>query len=68
MRTIPIVFATAGHPVAGGIVPRFDRLSGNITGFATNEGSLRGKWLELLAARAQAGHNGLRPRDFYALL
>jgi putative ABC transport system substrate-binding protein len=48
-RTIPIVFATAGDPVAGGLVPRLDRPSGNITGFATNEVSLGGKWLELLS-------------------
>jgi putative ABC transport system substrate-binding protein len=48
-RTIPIVFATAGDPVAGGIVPRLDRPSENVTGFATNEASLGGKWLELLS-------------------
>jgi putative ABC transport system substrate-binding protein len=33
-RTIPIVFAGAGDPVATGTVPRLDRPSGNITGFA----------------------------------
>jgi putative ABC transport system substrate-binding protein len=48
-RTIPIVFATAVDPVPGGIVPRLDRPSGNITGFATPEASLGGKWLELLS-------------------
>ena len=48
-RTIPIVFAGVGDPVASGIVPRLDRPSGNITGFATNEASLAGKWLELLS-------------------
>jgi putative ABC transport system substrate-binding protein len=48
-RTIPIVFAGAGDPVASGIVPRLDRPSGNITGFATNEATLGGKWLELLS-------------------
>ena len=31
-RTIPIVFGTAGDPVASGIVARLDRPSGNITG------------------------------------
>ena len=40
---------TAGDPVASGIVPRLDRPSGNITGFAANEASLGGKWLELLS-------------------
>jgi putative ABC transport system substrate-binding protein len=48
-RTIPIVFAGTGDPVAGGIVPRLDRPSGNVTGFAILEASLGGKWLELLS-------------------
>jgi putative ABC transport system substrate-binding protein len=48
-RTIPIVFANARDPVASGIVTRLDRPSGNITGFATLEASLGGKWLELLS-------------------
>jgi putative ABC transport system substrate-binding protein len=48
-RTIPIVFANAGDPVASGIVPRLDRPGGNITGFANLEASLGGKWLELLS-------------------
>ena len=47
-RTIPIVFAAVGDPVASGLVPRLDRPSGNITGFATLEATLGGKWLELL--------------------
>jgi putative ABC transport system substrate-binding protein len=48
-RTIPIVFAGVGEPVASGIVPRLGRPGGNITGFATLEASLGGKWLELLS-------------------
>jgi putative ABC transport system substrate-binding protein len=48
-RTIPIVFARAGDPVASGIVPRLDRPGGNITGFASSEATLGGKWLELLS-------------------
>jgi putative ABC transport system substrate-binding protein len=36
-------------PVASGIVARLNRPSGNVTGFATGEASLGGKWLELLA-------------------
>ena len=48
-RTIPIVFASAGDPVASGIVVRLDRPSGNITGFAMFEATLGGKWLELLS-------------------
>jgi putative ABC transport system substrate-binding protein len=48
-RTIPIVFANVSEPVASGIVPGLDRPGGNITGFANNETSLAGKWLELLS-------------------
>jgi putative ABC transport system substrate-binding protein len=48
-RTIPIVFASVSDPVAAGLVPRLDRPSGNITGFATFEAPLPGKWLELLS-------------------
>jgi putative ABC transport system substrate-binding protein len=33
-RTIPIVFADGGDPVANGIVPRLDRPSGNVTGLS----------------------------------
>jgi putative ABC transport system substrate-binding protein len=47
--TIPIVFVTAGDPVASSIVARLDRPSGNITGFGGLEASLGGKWLELLS-------------------
>jgi putative ABC transport system substrate-binding protein len=47
-RTIPIVFASVGDPVASGIVGRLDRPSGNVTGFAILEATLGGKWLELL--------------------
>ena len=48
-RTIPIVFANAADPVASGLVARLDRPSGNVTGFATFEAPLGGKWLELLS-------------------
>jgi len=48
-RTIPIVFTTAVDPVAPRIVARLDRPGGNITGFASFEPSLGGKWLELLS-------------------
>jgi putative tryptophan/tyrosine transport system substrate-binding protein len=49
-QTIPIVFAGVTDPVAQRIVPRLDRPSGNITGFADfGEASLGGKYLELLS-------------------
>ena len=47
-RTIPIVFATVGDPIGSGFVASFPRPGGNVTGFVTIEGSLGGKWLELL--------------------
>jgi putative ABC transport system substrate-binding protein len=48
-RTIPIVFANVGDPVAASIVARLDRPNGNITGFAIFEPTVGGKWLELLS-------------------
>jgi putative ABC transport system substrate-binding protein len=36
-RTIPIVFAFLGEPVASGLVPRLNQPGGNITGFAVFE-------------------------------
>jgi putative ABC transport system substrate-binding protein len=48
-RTIPVVFANVNDPVALSIVARLDRPSGNITGFASLEATLGGKWLELLS-------------------
>jgi putative ABC transport system substrate-binding protein len=48
-RTIPIVFVNVADPIAGGIVARLDRPSGNSTGFGILEPSLGGKWLELLS-------------------
>ena len=48
-RTVPIVFANVGDPVASGIVARLDRPSGYVTGFANHEPTFGGKWLELLS-------------------
>jgi putative ABC transport system substrate-binding protein len=48
-RTIPVVFVNSNDPVASGVVPRLDRPSGNVTGFAILEATLGGKWLELLS-------------------
>jgi putative tryptophan/tyrosine transport system substrate-binding protein len=48
-RTIPIVFVNVGDPVARSIVAQLDRPGGNVTGFASYEASLGGKWLELLS-------------------
>ena len=48
-RTIPIVFVNVTDPVAQRIVARLSRPGGNITGFANNEASLGGKFVELLS-------------------
>jgi putative ABC transport system substrate-binding protein len=48
-RTIPIVFVGLADPVASGIVAALNQPGGNITGFAYLEGSIVGKWLELLS-------------------
>src|SRR6516165_3140186 len=48
-RTIPIVYAGAGDPVASGIVAKLNQPGGNVTGFAGLEPSLAAKWLELLS-------------------
>jgi putative ABC transport system substrate-binding protein len=48
-RTLPIVFANAGDPVASGIVPRLNRPGANAIGFGSSEASLGGKRLQLLS-------------------
>jgi putative ABC transport system substrate-binding protein len=47
-RTIPIVFATVADPIGSGFVTSLPRPGGNTTGFTNIEGSMAGKWLELL--------------------
>jgi putative ABC transport system substrate-binding protein len=45
---IPIVFATAGDPVASGLIASLARPGGNITGLSIQSADLAGKRLELL--------------------
>ena len=47
-RTISIIFTNVSDPVGSGFVASLPRPGGNTTGFLTIEGSLSGKWLELL--------------------
>jgi putative ABC transport system substrate-binding protein len=47
-RTIPIIFATIADPVGSGFVSSLAQPGANATGFATIEGTLGGKWMELL--------------------
>jgi len=46
--TIPIIFALVVDPVSGGFVASLPQPGGNATGFIALEGSMAGKWLELL--------------------
>ncbi len=47
---IPIVLASGGDVVQGGLVTNLAHPEGNVTGFIAIERSLAGKWLELLKA------------------
>ena len=47
-RTLPIVFAQAGDPVASGLVTSLARPGGNVTGLSNLTSDLVGKHLELL--------------------
>ena len=47
-RAIPIVFAVVSDPVGSGFVENLARPRGNVSGFLNIEGSLGGKWMELL--------------------
>jgi putative ABC transport system substrate-binding protein len=47
-RTIPVVFVVVSDPVGEGFVASLARPGGNITGFINYEGSIAGKWLDLL--------------------
>jgi putative tryptophan/tyrosine transport system substrate-binding protein len=47
-RAIPIIFAAVSDPVGSGFVASLARPGGNVTGFTPMEGSMGGKWLELL--------------------
>jgi len=46
--SIPIVFVGVAEPVESGLVQTLARPGGNITGFTNFEGSIGGKWLQLL--------------------
>src|SRR5262245_52787164 len=50
--TVPIVFAGVSDPAAQGFVPNLTRPGGNITGFASPEFSIAGKWADLLKQMA----------------
>ena len=47
-RTIPIVFAAVSDPIGSGFAASLTHPGGNITGFTNVEGTVSGKWVELL--------------------
>jgi putative ABC transport system substrate-binding protein len=47
-RAIPVVFVLVGDPIGSGFVTSLARPGGNVTGFTPIEGSLGGKWAEIL--------------------
>jgi len=46
--SIPIVFVGVAEPIESGFVQNLARPGGNITGFTNFDGSIGGKWLQLL--------------------
>jgi putative tryptophan/tyrosine transport system substrate-binding protein len=46
--TIPVVFVNVSEPVGSGLAQTLARPGGNLTGFTNFEGSIGGKWLQLL--------------------
>jgi putative ABC transport system substrate-binding protein len=47
-QTIPIIFVAVSDPVGSGFATGLPRPGGNLTGFMVTDGSMGGKWLELL--------------------
>jgi putative ABC transport system substrate-binding protein len=47
-KEVPIVFVRVGDPVGSGFVASLSHPGGNITGFAGYDGTMGGKWLEVL--------------------
>jgi putative tryptophan/tyrosine transport system substrate-binding protein len=48
VSNIPIVFVTVGDPIGSGFVANLAHPGGNITGFASYDGPMGAKWLEVL--------------------
>jgi putative tryptophan/tyrosine transport system substrate-binding protein len=49
---VPVVFVAVGDPVGSGFVASLAHPGGTITGFATYDGPMGGKWLEVLKQTA----------------
>lgn len=51
-QNVPIVFIAVGDPVGSGFVASLSHPGGNITGFASYDGPMGSKWLEVLKETA----------------
>ena len=58
---VPIVFVGVGDPVGSGFVASLAQPGGNITGFASHDLSLGGKWLEVLQGDRTPHHPSPSP-------
>ena len=47
-RNVPIVFIAVGDPIGAGFIVNLARPGGNLTGLTLYDGSVTGKWLEML--------------------
>ena len=47
-RILPVIFVNVADPIGSGFVASFPRPGSNATGFITMEGSMAGKWVELV--------------------
>jgi putative ABC transport system substrate-binding protein len=47
-RILPVIFLNVADPIGSGFVRSFPAPGGNTTGFITMEGSMAGKWVELV--------------------
>src|SRR3984957_5083759 len=47
-RNVPIVFVAVGDPIGAGLLANLARPGSNLTGLTLYDGSVAGKWLEML--------------------
>src|SRR5262249_26597049 len=62
-RTVPIVFVQVAEPLGEGLVASFARRGGNVTGFASIDYAMRGRWLDLFKEISPALAHVLIIRD-----
>ena len=62
-RSVPIVFVQVAEPLGGGLVTNFAKPGGNITGIASIDYGVSGRWLDLLKEIAPTVTRVLAIRD-----